>query len=243
MRHNILVRLAAYYLTVFIGLAGFFSVFPEVLYEWGRERTRANITGFFGPGVEAVEEPVPDFPGSWDLVPDEVVEQLSEGTGGSMIAVALALAFALTMPMVWVYRWTHSGKKYQQSFAHSLVMLPIGIALVVFLVKDSLALAFCLAGIVAAVRYRASISQPLDAVYVLVAMGIGLASATQLIGAAFIGSIFFVALALTVWKTDFAAQPPVMSGWRVVPGAVRQRKKPRDGTAVPSDGTAVPEPE
>lgn len=95
-------------------------------------------------------------------------------------------------------------------------MTPIGIALVVFLVKGSLPLAFGLAGIVAAVRFRATIKEPMDAVYMLMVIGIGLATGTQLTVVAYISSLMFVAVTLAVWKSNYGAKPVVLSGWRVV---------------------------
>ena len=95
-------------------------------------------------------------------------------------------------------------------------MVPISIALVVFLVKGSLALAFSLAGIVAAVRFRTSLDEPIDAVYMFMAIGIGLAAGTQLTTVAYLASMTFVAVSLAVWRVDFGAQPAVLSGWRIV---------------------------
>lgn len=139
------------------------------------------------------------------------------------VLLALILAFGVTLPVTWVYRWTRPQKKHNQSFIHALLVTPIGIALVVFLVKGSLPLAFGLAGIVAAVRFRATIKEPMDAVYMLMAIGIGLATGTQLTTVAYLSSLVFVVITLAVWKSDYGAKPPVLSGWRIVPpGAVAQ---------------------
>ena len=70
------------------------------------------------------------------------------------VLISMAVAFALSLPIAWLYSWTRQGKKYNPSFAQTLVLVPIAISLVVFLVKGSLALAFSLAGIVASVRFR-----------------------------------------------------------------------------------------
>ena len=63
-------------------------------------------------------------------------------------------AVLLALPVALVYVRTRAVRGYQQSVVQSLVVLPLVVAGVVVLVKDSLALAFGLAGIVAAVRYR-----------------------------------------------------------------------------------------
>ncbi len=83
------------------------------------------------------------------------------------------------------------------------------------MVKDSIALAFSLAGIVAAVRFRTSLEEPMDSVYMLMAIGIGLAAGTQLILVAYLASLVFVIVTLGVWKSNFGAQPEILSGWRI----------------------------
>jgi hypothetical protein len=93
--------------------------------------------------------------------------------------------------------------------------MPIAITLVVFLVKGSLALAFSLAGIVAAVRFRTSLDEPMDAVYMFIVIGTGLAAGVQLLAVAAIASMMFNAVALMVWRTNFGSQPAVLNGWRL----------------------------
>jgi len=121
------------------------------------------------------------------------------------------------LPVVWTYLWTRPRRRYAQSFAHALLVLPIAITLVVFLVKGSLALAFSLAGIVAAVRFRTTLDEPIDAVYLFVVIGIGLAAGVQLLFVALIASIAFNAVALTVWRTNVGGQPVTLDRWRLVP--------------------------
>lgn len=228
MFRNIVVRLVLYYVCAFFALFTFFTLFPGVLYVFQRERARI-VAG--GGGFEEFSAALPDEADSLRRRMQRALGQnvvgrddprlddprLADPSPGIPIAISLIVAFALTLPVTWVYRWTQPGKKYSKSFVQSLLMLPICIALVVFLVKNSLTLAFCLAGIVAAVRFRSSLSQPMDAPYLLVAIGIGLATGTQLTLAAYLGSILFVAAALGVWKSDFGARPVAVSGWRILP--------------------------
>jgi hypothetical protein len=121
----------------------------------------------------------------------------------------------VALPVVWVYRWTRPRKRYNQSFAHTLLVVPIAITLVVFLAKGSLALAFSLAGIVAAVRFRTSLDDSMDAVYVFIVIGTGLAAGVQLLAVAVIASVLFNAVALTAWRVNFGGTPVVINGWRI----------------------------
>lgn len=217
MLNNILVRLAIYYLSWLGFLAGAFHFFPRMRHYVAQERDRFFIGSLSDAGADVTALLGDIQQGLGDLVDREGVNLLIDPSHTVPVVVALSLAFGVMLPITWVYRWTHPGRKYRQSFAHTLLVIPIAIALVVFLVKGSVALAFSLAGIVAAVRFRASLNEPTDAVYMLMAIGIGLAAGTQLTTVAYLASLTFVIIILAVWKSDFGARPAVISGWRIVP--------------------------
>jgi hypothetical protein len=86
----------------------------------------------------------------------------------------------------------------------------------VFLVKGSLALAFSLAGIVAAVSFRTALEEPLDGVYLFLVIGTGLAAGVQLLFVALIASVVFNTVTLTIWRLNVGSQPAVLEGWRLV---------------------------
>ena len=132
------------------------------------------------------------------------------------VTMSLLFSFLFALPVVWVYRWTRPRKKYSQAFAQTLLVVPIAIALVVFLVKDSIALAFSIAGIVAAVRFRTSLSEPMDATYMFIVIGIGLAAGIQYSSVAILASVAFNVVVLVVWRMDWGAEPAVLSGFRLV---------------------------
>ena len=209
MLSNIIVRLVVYYAAWLLALSGIFHLFPQILYYVARERERIFIAKGLDPGTDTVPFPLGNI--------QEGVARLVDPAHTIPVMVAMVLAFAVTLPITWVYGWTRPRKKYNQSFAQTLLVVPTSIALVVFLVKGSLALAFSLAGIVAAVRFRTSLDEPIDAVYMFMAIGIGLAAGTQLTTVAYLASLSFVAITLVVWKTDYGARPGVLSGWRIVP--------------------------
>ena len=216
--NNIIIRLVVYYLAWLLALGGIFHLFPQILIYVSQERERVQGRERLFEGEQGDLEKIKE--GIATLVEGNLTEVLLMVTFVDPartipVMVALALAFWVTLPITWLYRWTRPRKKYSQSFAHTLLVIPIAISLVVFLVKDSIALAFSLAGIVAAVRFRTSLEEPMDSVYMLMAIGIGLAAGTQLILVAYLASVVFVIVTLGVWKSNFGAQPEVLSGWRI----------------------------
>ena len=216
--NNIIIRLVVYYLAWLLALGGIFHLFPQILIYVSQERERVQGRERLFEGEQGDLEKIKE--GVATLVEGNLTEVLLMVTFVDPartipVMVALAMAFWVTLPITWLYRWTRPRKNYSQSFAHTLLVIPIAISLVVFLVKDSIALAFSLAGIVAAVRFRTSLEEPMDSVYMLMAIGIGLAAGTQLILVAYLASVVFVIVTLGVWKSNFGAQPEVLSGWRI----------------------------
>lgn len=130
-----------------------------------------------------------------------------------LVGVACVAAVLLTLPVSWVYMYTRQKKGYSQSVVHTLVLLPAVVSAVAVLVRNNIALAFSLAGIVAAVRFRTTLEDTRDAVYVFVVSALGLACGVQ-IEVAIVLSLFYVVLALVLWKTDFARTPPALEGKR-----------------------------
>lgn len=133
------------------------------------------------------------------------------GAGGEMrgalaATIAMTAAAILTLPVAWVYVLTHERRGFRQSVVHTLMLLPVVVAGVVVLVKNSIPLAFSLAGIVAAVRFRNTLEDSKDAVYVFLATGVGLAAGVSLPVAAAL-SVVFNLLIVTLWITDFARTP------------------------------------
>jgi hypothetical protein len=96
----------------------------------------------------------------------------------------------------------------------TLIILPIVVSGVVLLVKNSVALAFRLGGIVAAVSFRNTLRDTKDAVYIFLAIAVGLASGVQVMSAAAVMSFLFNLVILIFWYTDFGRAPSHLEGPR-----------------------------
>ena len=156
---------------------------------------------------------------------------LDQTTLGLVALVAMLSAISLAVPVAWVYQLTRAKRGYQQSVVQLLIMLPVVVAGIVVLVKYSVALAFSLAGIVAAVRFRNTLDDSKDAVYVFLATGIGLAAAVD-IPVATVISILFNATMLVLWYTDFGNQPVELEGSIAEKRLERAKELARTGTFV-----------
>ncbi|HYW31844.1 MAG TPA: DUF4956 domain-containing protein, partial [Gemmatimonas sp.] len=157
--------------------------------------------------------------------------QLDDVSMAITVAVAMLAAVLLSIPVAWVYLLTRAKRGYQQSVVQLLIMLPTVVAGVVVLVKNSIALAFSLAGIVAAVRFRNSLDDSKDAVYVFLATAIGLAAAVNL-PVAVVLSIGFNMTVLFLWYTDFGSAPVELDGRIAEKRLKRAQSLARTGTFV-----------
>ena len=123
--------------------------------------------------------------------------------GPLQLALASIGAIILTVPVSWVYFITSRARRIDQSFLQTIVILPVVVTGIAMIVLNSLALAFSLAGIVAAVRFRFTLNQPSDAMYIFVAIGIGLGSGIGALAVSTVISCTFVLATLVIWKLEY----------------------------------------
>jgi hypothetical protein len=117
-------------------------------------------------------------------------------------ALAMMGAILLAIPLGYVYSRTRTRQEYDGALVTTVIALPSLITSILVVVQDSLVLAFCLVGLVAAVRFRSSLKAPRDAVYVLAAVGIGFAAGVHALDVAMVVSLGFVGLELATWKAN-----------------------------------------
>jgi hypothetical protein len=115
--------------------------------------------------------------------------------------LAMATAFVLTVPTVVVYVRTRTHEAYDESLVNTVLVLPSVVTAILIVVQSSLALAFSLTGIVAAVRFRSNVKESRDALYIFASVAIGFASGVYALDVAAAASLFFVLLELFAWRS------------------------------------------
>ena len=182
-------RVVVYYLGIGVVAALVFQFLPAArdAFLSGRLQELAN-TDIFGAGAQPAVG-MPDAEPMW--------HQAFLGT------ISMLGALAVMIPVTWVYMITRRQRGYHESVVHTLLILPVAVTGIVIIVQNSIALAFSLAGIVAAVRFRTTLEDTKDAVYVFLAIGVGLASGVQALGLALSMSVVFNLLILALWRTRF----------------------------------------
>ena len=135
-------RLIAYYAILFSALVILLVLYPasQALLMDGDAVTAAVSPqllqdGLNGPGI--------------------VAQAVGPGSLGELLINTLLVIVgivALMLPVTWVYMAARCVTGHDQSVVQTLLILPIVVAGIVLIVQNSLALAFSLAGVVAAVR-------------------------------------------------------------------------------------------
>ena len=183
------VTLITFYYVVWIGgMAFVLAKFP-------------GIRDFFPVGGigDLADRNLDSFEPIYSSVEDTVLAE----NGPLRLMFACLGAAVLIVPVSWVYFITSRTKEMDQSFAQTIVLMPIVVTGIAMIVLNSLALAFSLAGIVAAVRFRFSLRNPAHAMYIFVAIGVGLGSGIGALGVATVISFAFVYANLIIWKLDY----------------------------------------
>jgi hypothetical protein len=121
--------------------------------------------------------------------------------------LAMAGAFLVTVPIVIVYARTRTHEVFDDSLANTVLVLPSIVTAILIVVSNSLAMAFSLAGIVAAVRFRIALKESRDALYIFAAVAVGFAAGIYALDVALMASIVFVLLEVLTWRTDLGAAP------------------------------------
>jgi len=149
----------------------------------------------------------------------EIMSSLIQATGAldrlgfarQLIMVLLGV-WLLMLPVSWVQKGIHRSSLHDHSLDETTLILPGVVAGIVVVVQHSLALAFSLAGIIAGVQFRRALQDTFDALFILVAIGAGLAAGVEALEIAAVLTVFFSYATLYVYfygdglESDYAAE-------------------------------------
>ena len=140
------------------------------------------------------------------------------GLGDVAITTVLILLGALVLMLLvtWVYMSARPIPGHNQTVVQTLIILPLVVAGIVYIVQNSLALAFSLAGVVGAVRFRTTLRDTRDLVYIFLAIVVGFAAGVQSLAVGALISIVFNLVLFVTWRYDYGRNiltPTASSQW------------------------------
>ena len=144
-------------------------------------------------------------------------------------------ALVLILPVTWVYMSARpSGGQHNQNVVQTLIILPLVVAGIVFIVQNSLALAFSLAGVVGAVRFRTTLRDSRDLVYIFLAIVVGFSAGVQSLAVGAVISIIFNFVLVLTWHYDYGRN-------MLMPTAAAQWSRPLQALASPTGDHQIPD--
>lgn len=111
--------------------------------------------------------------------------------------------FLVAIPVSWGYMAIRERTGYEQSVAQTLVVLPVVVAGIMIVIQNSLALAFALGGVAAAVRFRNTLKDVADATYVFLAIGLGIAAGSGALTGALVMAAMFTYVSIFLWGCNY----------------------------------------
>ncbi|MBW1811466.1 MAG: DUF4956 domain-containing protein [Deltaproteobacteria bacterium] len=122
------------------------------------------------------------------------------------IALVLTLGFVLSMIIAWVYRFTHRGVSYSQSYVHTLVIMGSVVALIMMIIGSNIARAFALVGALSIIRFRNAVKETRDVGFIFLVMAIGMAVGTRFYILATFATIVLSVFVIILYKFNLFAK-------------------------------------
>jgi hypothetical protein len=122
-------------------------------------------------------------------MPDFLTAPFANGPAVSPLDVVVRLLASLALggAVAWIYGRTRRDGQISTSFASTLVLLSILIAMVTQVIGDNVARAFSLVGALSIVRFRTVVRDTEDTAYVIFAVVVGMAVGAKNVWVAVIG--------------------------------------------------------
>jgi hypothetical protein len=130
--------------------------------------------------------------------------------------IVLIGTLLLMLPVTWVYMSARQVPGHNQGVVQTLIILPLVVAGIIIIVQNSLALAFSLAGVVGAVRFRTNLRDTRDLVFIFLSIAVGFGAGVQYLAVAALLTIVFNLVLLLTWRYDYGRNvltPTASSQW------------------------------
>jgi uncharacterized membrane protein YhiD involved in acid resistance len=127
------------------------------------------------------------------------------------VIASMLLSFVLCAAIGWIYRATHRGISYSQSYVQTLVVMGMVVSVIMLVVGSNLARAFALVGALSVIRFRNAVKETRDVGFIFFAMAIGMATGTRFyvlaaVATFVIGGVILIMERFDWYKLDVSSQ-------------------------------------
>ena len=121
------------------------------------------------------------------------------------ILINLTLSFILGVIISLIYKKTHKGLSYSQSFMVTNIFVAVIVCMVIMIIGNSLARAFALVGALSIIRFRTVVKDTKDTAFIFWSLAAGMASGTGSYFLALAGTIIISIIAFILHFTNFGS--------------------------------------
>ena len=123
----------------------------------------------------------------------------------SEIIINLVISFILGLIISFVYKKTHKGLSYSQSFVVTNIFIAVIVCMVIMIIGNNLARAFALVGALSIIRFRTVVKDTKDTAYIFWSLAVGMAAGTGSYFLAIIGTIILTIIAFILYVTNYGS--------------------------------------
>ena len=123
----------------------------------------------------------------------------------SEILINLIIAFFLGFIISLVYKKTHKGLSYSQSFVLTNIFVCVIVSMVIMVIGNNLARAFALVGALSIIRFRTVVKDTKDTAFIFWSLAVGMASGTGSYFLAISGTAVISMIALVLYYTNYGS--------------------------------------
>ncbi len=125
--------------------------------------------------------------------------------GPTEILINMSLAFVMGLFISYIYKVTHKGLSYSQSFMLTIVFITFIVAVVIMVIGNNLARAFALVGALSIIRFRTVIKDTKDTAFIFLGLATGMAAGTSSYFLAVSAGLVFAVIAIALHTTNFGS--------------------------------------
>ena len=142
-----------------------------------------------------------------DIFKNDFLEQTTGNLSLLEMTITLVAALLIGLGIYYIYRRTFEGVMYSKTFNTSLVILSLISATIIVGVTNNLVLSLGMVGALSIVRFRTSIKDPIDVVYMFWAIGSGIIVGAGLYVLAGLAFLMISATLIAFSKTSARVDP------------------------------------
>ena len=121
------------------------------------------------------------------------------------IIINLIISFVLGLIISYVYKRTHRGLSYSQSFVVTNIFIAVIVCMVIMIIGNNLARAFALVGALSIIRFRTVVKDTKDTAYIFWSLAVGMAAGTGSYFLAFAGTVIITVIAFILYVTNYGS--------------------------------------